>query len=142
MSRHKSTIKEKDLLKWLLDSFRDHPNILLKRRNVGAHKTEDGRFIRFGEKGQADIWGIVREHTCSKCKRLCQGTHLEIELKGSDGMPTELQIKWLNQVAEYNAIPILLFAEADDPINLQKRVEETIYSTKCPICYGLEKNNG
>jgi hypothetical protein len=56
------------------------------RRNVGAIAIED-RFIRFSEKGQSDLWGV-----------LPNGQHFECEVKRLGKLPTHDQITWLHNM--------------------------------------------
>lgn len=66
-----------------LNCLKNHPDVLyFERRNTGAVQFQDGGFIRFGAKGAADIWCLVRR-TCSKGHSY--HTHVEIEAKRRDG---------------------------------------------------------
>ena len=60
-----------------------HPSVLyVERRNTGAVQFQGGGFLRFGAKGAADIWCLVRK-TCSRGHPY--HIHIEIEAKRSDG---------------------------------------------------------
>ena len=126
---------ESEFQKLVLQAFKNDPEILLWRRNVGAHKTDDGRFLKFGQKGQSDLEGIVKQYRCRTCNGLQSGVHMEIELKTGKNKPTEAQIEWLNTVADYNAIAMVLYPEETDPIGLRDRIINTIYRIQCPVCY-------
>jgi hypothetical protein len=61
------------------------------RRNTGAIPIAAGdhkrRFIRFSEKGQADIWGVLPD-----------GRHFECEVKRKGEKPSSAQEAWLKKM--------------------------------------------
>ncbi len=63
-----------------------HPDGIFYRRNVGMSRGADGRVVRFGLAGQADIAGIVR------------GLAVEIEVKAARGTQSEAQRNWQHAV--------------------------------------------
>ena len=127
-------ISEAEFQKMVLGSFEHDDNILLWRQNTGVVKVDDKRFVRFGKVGQADLTGIVKHYRCKQCNASCDGVRLELELKVGKNKPTECQLNWLNKLAEYNAITILLYPSDDDPVHLQKRITAMIMNMKCPQC--------
>lgn len=60
--------------------------IFAKRRNVAGAQRVHGHFIRMGEKGQADLWGILPR----------SGRHWECEVKQPGEKPSDKQMEWLN----------------------------------------------
>ncbi len=77
--------------------LKDHPKVVyFERRNTGAIKFDDGRFMRFGQKGAADIWCLLntarhlvtqdQNGTWFRSKQSVGGVvHVEIECKRGDG---------------------------------------------------------
>jgi len=130
----KANVSEAELQKWILYAFEYDDNVWLFRRNVGAYKTEGGRFIRFAEKGQSDLWGIVKCHECPACGELQYGVHVEIEIKTDKGKLSKHQEDWLERMSEFNSIAIVVRPEEKDPIGLCERIKRIIYSIKCPKC--------
>jgi hypothetical protein len=59
------------------------PELRLFRRNVGGGRLQGGHVVKFGIKGQCDLYGLVRG-----------GRHLEIELKASAGELSDKQEAW------------------------------------------------
>lgn len=88
------SIRESEVVRAILD-YCAVERIFCKRRNVGAvkltHDTGKSRFVRFGEAGQVDLWGIVR------------GKHFECEVKRPGEKPTEAQLAWLKQCSDAGA---------------------------------------
>lgn len=68
----RQSISEKDFQKWVLEAFQGHPNIFLIRRNTGAVKIDDKRFVRFGYKGASDLEGIIKSYHCPRCGCMCE----------------------------------------------------------------------
>ena len=62
---------------------------IMHRNNVGAYKTDDGRFIRYGVggKGGSDLIGWRWD-----------GIFIAIETKGKNGKATDAQINFIKQV--------------------------------------------
>jgi len=58
---------------------------LIERRNTGAVQFSDGRFLRFGAKGRADIWCLVATTKGSIGDEVSVLEHVEIECKRRDG---------------------------------------------------------
>lgn len=67
------------------------PWLRIWRVNVGAGQIADGRFARFGVKGQADISGIV----------LPYGRRLELEVKTHTGRVSEAQRRWGQMIERF-----------------------------------------
>ena len=57
------------------------------RRNVGGMTDRKGHFIRFGEPGMSDTWGITPD-----------GRHFEIEFKRLGQKPSRVQFAWLRHM--------------------------------------------
>ncbi len=66
------------------------------RRNTGtmggSHKGKRW-FVRFGEKGQSDVYGFIPKF---------DGRHVEVEIKRKGERPTLDQIEWLIRCHEYD----------------------------------------
>ena len=71
----------------------DLRGIVTYRRNVVLYPI-NGRYVRAGEKGQADLYGWER----------VTGRHWEIETKRPDERPTEDQLVWLKQCTADGAV--------------------------------------
>lgn len=106
--------------------------VYVERRNTGAVQFEDGGFIRFGSKGAADIWCLVRQQLSvadisaddeddiftfgeisTEDRDLL--THVEIEVKRRDGKgrlsPDQ---KLFEQFCEKAGIPYFVVTSAED----------------------------
>lgn len=73
-----------------------HPRLRLWRQNTGA-ATLNGRLVRFGTPGAADIQGIIRP----------TGRFLAIECKSTTGAARENQKKWRKMVEDHGGLYIL-----------------------------------
>jgi hypothetical protein len=134
-------MKEQELQKYILDIFKNDPDIKLWRRNVGAVVTDHKKFIRFGIAGMSDLEGIIKELKCPQCGMINYGVHIEMELKGDGGKLSAHQKNWLEDTARYNGIAIVIYPAPDDPIGLRERVCRLLTNTKCPECYRKSKIN-
>jgi hypothetical protein len=74
------------------------PSLRLFRRNVAAGRI-DGRFMRFGIAGQADLYGIWRG-----------GSLIELELKQARGQKREAQARWAAFCCEWGVTYLFLRA--------------------------------
>ncbi len=104
-----------------------HPQVIyVERRNTGAIQLEGGGFIRFGSKGAADIWCLVRcrslkdyphgtlcmDNFDGSCEGSCH-THVEIECKRSDGKGRQSEAqKKFQQFCDSQGIPYILTTSA------------------------------
>ena len=127
-------ISESEFQRHILSVFDGDRNVKMFRRNVGATKTDGGRYVRFGQAGQSDLYGWIVEHRCPFCNKQQFGTHFEIEVKSDKGKPTAAQLAWLKMVAESNGIAVLIHPEPNDPIGLRERILEMLLEQKCPDC--------
>lgn len=78
------------------------PDIRLFRRNVGVSKAVYKgveRYVRFGIKGQCDLWGTFRG-----------GLHVELECKAHNGTLDEHQEAWRDWCLSWG-VPWLLLQE-------------------------------
>jgi hypothetical protein len=73
---------ETELMRNILVAVNQIPNGLFWRVNVGLAITKDGRTMRYGLPGQADIAGVIR------------GQHVEIEVKTPGGRQSRQQGHW------------------------------------------------
>jgi len=88
--------KERDIQKTCIEWLNTLPGVSVWRRNVGAMEGEHKgvkRWVRFGEKGEADICGIGPF-----------GTYISIEVKGSLGKLRDDQIQWLAMIKSRGGI--------------------------------------
>ena len=83
-----------ELLKWL----NKQDGIWVWRRNVGMMQVR-GNFIRYGQKGMADIEGLITIEDCKASPGpelvFVQGIHLEVEAKRIGKKPNDDQAAWL-----------------------------------------------
>jgi hypothetical protein len=75
------------------------PNLRLFVRDVGAARMRGGHVVRFGVKGQCDLWGLTR-----------QSLHIELELKRHDGRLSPDQLRWSEWCATWGVRWVLLKA--------------------------------
>lgn len=77
-------MSESDLVQAILVEFGARPDLRIWRANVLVAQDRNGRVIRAGIKGQADISGIMRP----------SGRRIEIECKTSTGRQSKEQKRW------------------------------------------------
>lgn len=83
--------------------------ITLWRRNVVAYQIEN-RFVRAGQKFQADLWGIDRT-----------ARHWEIETKRPGNRPTPGQLGWLKAMSARGCVAFWV-----DSANIAERVADAV----------------
>lgn len=118
-SKHRSKRKDleasvqRECLAWLTAC----DNVLyVERRNSGAVQFSDGAFMRFGAKGAADIWCIV------KGVHGHYPVHIEIECKRRDGKGRLSQHqKVFQKHCEEIGVPYLVVTSAED---LEQQLKE------------------
>ena len=103
---------EAEVLGAVLKRLNKYPNIWAWRRGVGAHQV-GGRWVRYGQPGQADIEGIIlmdlperqgSEDIDADTQEV--GVHLEVEVKAPGKKPTPKQIAWLAACASSGAVAL------------------------------------
>ena len=87
-----STIQSRILL-----ALGSRPGIRVWRNNTGALRDSNGRVIRFGLKGSADILGILAPH----------GRMLAIECKTETGRQSEQQKRFQEMVEKHGGVYVL-----------------------------------
>jgi hypothetical protein len=88
------------------------PYCVIFRVNVGAGRTEDGRYFSTGvPRGFSDLFGV----------RLSDGKAVFIEVKTPTGRPTKQQSNFINKMRSYGAIAGIC-RSAEDAITLIKGV--------------------
>ena len=137
--RRQKLMSESVFQKEILKAFKDDPNIKMFRRNCGGMEKEDGKYVKFGEAGQSDLWGWIVTCYCPFCNRRCDGVHFEIELKSAKGILTTRQEKWIDFVMQNNGIAIVLRPIESDPVGLRKRICELLERHLCPKCVEQRK---
>lgn len=80
----------------ILAHFQGHPRVALWRTNTGAVKIE-GRYLRFGLKGQSDLQGIIAP----------EGRALFVEVKSATGKLRPEQEVFRRLVEKHGALWIL-----------------------------------
>lgn len=109
---------EKLLRNWLLNAQKKFPNAMFFKRDVGMFLTQNGRPIKIGINGQADVYGFIP-----------YGYHTlwcEIEFKTLKAKQTKDQKKWEQNVSLKNGLYVVVrdceqFAEIEDALN-EKRL--------------------
>jgi hypothetical protein len=86
----------------LLAAPRLLPEVRLFRRNVGASKLH-GHTVRFGIKGQCDLYALVRG-----------GLHMELEIKTAEGQLSREQRLWRDFCLDMQIPWMLLKANPDE----------------------------
>lgn len=87
----------------------DYLSIRLWRRNIVAYQIED-RFVRAGQKYQADLWGIDPI-----------ARHWEIETKRPGNRPTPGQLEWLKMMSSLGCVSFWA-----DSATIAERVAEAV----------------
>ena len=121
MPKKQIVLSEKEVMKAVQNHFYADLNVKVWRRNVGAVVLDD-RFVKFGQAGQADFWGIIRELRCPHCGDvLATGVHLEIECKSAQGQLTPAQRDFLKFVRESDGVAVVAKPDPapDDPTGLR-----------------------
>lgn len=101
---------EAQIQKAILD-YLDAMKIPAFRRNTGAFAGEykgKRRFVRFSEKGQSDIWGVIPARILEP-----GGLHFEIEVKRPGEKPTPEQDEWLRSMAKAGCIAFVATSVED-----------------------------
>ncbi len=134
-----STITESIFLKMVLEAFKDDPDIILWRNNVGAiHKEYKGKqsYIAFGIKGSSDILGIAKRPTCPKCNNVTGiGTLISIECKTNKGRVSPEQSQWIGKINKMGGIAFVLRPGTDnDLFRIRERILEKI-NDLCTNCF-------
>ncbi len=91
---------EADIQKACIDWLNLQPGTRVWRQNTGGVAREykgKKRFVRFGQKGQADITGIGPG-----------GVRIECEVKANGGKLSEAQGEWLNEMLRRGAIAFVV----------------------------------
>lgn len=83
---------EADILRLILDWCKAN-RIFVRRRNVAGAQKLHGSYVRLGNKGEADLWGI-----------LPGGRHFECELKKPGKEPGKEQLEWLSECRGAGAV--------------------------------------
>lgn len=110
-----SESKITDLIKLAVSKI---PNSLIFRRNVGDFKTQDGRYISIGEKGEADWQGFVGNQTCPNCDFPIHPKPIAIEVKADrkDAKQSADQKLWQKNVWERRGALYILAKSVSDLI--------------------------
>jgi hypothetical protein len=99
LRRLRNAHPEQGVLNAVMQFLRTHPRVWwCARINTGAFKTPDGRFVRFGFVGCADIIGQLKAKPGEKT-----GAFLAIECKSDAGQLTDDQRVFLEKVGKYGA---------------------------------------
>lgn len=91
-----------------------NPRNLIFRRNVGLLYTIDGRPIRIGRKGEADLQGVIGGQRCVVCNSPVHPIPVAIEVKDPEGEQSKDQITFQKQVWERRGLLYILASSVDD----------------------------
>jgi len=139
MKKHQPKIPESEFQRAILAAFDGDENIKMYRRNIGGMTDKNKQFIKFGQAGQSDLWGFIKELRCPFCNRADYGVHFEIEVKSSNGKVSEEQKQWIEFVKKNNGIAFVLYPEPNDPIGLRNRILKMLTGLQCPQCVERSK---
>jgi hypothetical protein len=114
---------ETALMRDILCSVSALPGALFWRVNVGVSKTVDGRTIRYGLPGQADIAGCYR------------GRHIEIEVKTPKGRLSLHQERWKDAVQRAGGVYVVARRPAD-ALEALDALNRATGSERSPTCMG------
>jgi hypothetical protein len=88
---------ERFIQKACLDWLNTIPGVAVWRQNIGAgmfsNKTGPARFVRFGQKGEADLCGIGPG-----------GIYISIEVKAPGNLLRPEQVLWLDMIRQHGGI--------------------------------------
>lgn len=93
---------ESNVVHDILRDWGAHPRLRIWRQNTGA-ATLNGRLVRFGTPGAADIQGVLRP----------AGRFLAIECKSATGKQREQQVKWQRMVEDHGGLYVIARSVAD-----------------------------
>jgi hypothetical protein len=92
---------ETALMREILVALSQIPGGVFWRVNVGLGQSPDGRKIRYGLPGQADIAGCFR------------GRHVEIEIKTATGRQSRQQARWQHAIEQAGGVYVLARSVGD-----------------------------
>lgn len=72
------------------------PACVMWRQQVGTFRTPDGRPVKIGIEGQADLGGLIHTGQC-----------IQVEVKSPTGRIRDGQIRWAEMVRKMNGIYVL-----------------------------------
>ncbi len=120
---------EAHVVRECLAFLKQSPDVLyVERRNTGAVQFQDGGFIRFGSKGAADIWCLVKiglmemilpaNEDAGYISRPSDSylvRHVEVEAKRADGKGRQsADQKKFQEFCDSHRIPYILVTSADE----------------------------
>lgn len=97
-------MNETDLVRRFIPMAVQTLPVRLFRRQIMLAKSDDGRVMKAGVKGQADIWGFTLE-----------GRHIEIEAKAAGGRLTPDQAAWRDFCLTTGVVYMLAQARPHEP---------------------------
>lgn len=97
-------MNETDLVRRFIPMAVQTLPVRLFRRQIMLAKSDDGRVLKAGVKGQADIWGFTLE-----------GRHIEIEAKAAGGRLTPDQAAWRAFCETTGVVYLLAQARPHEP---------------------------
>lgn len=101
---------ESHLVHSILEEFGALPSLRIWRANVIVARTQQGRVIRAGVVGQADISGIM----------LPGGRRLEIECKSPTGKQRDAQRHWQAMIEKFGGLYVLARSTDDVRVALER----------------------
>ena|SRR5690349_1756793 len=104
------TTTETALMRDILVAVNRLPDGLFWRVNVGIAATPDGRKMRYGLRGQADIAGVLN------------GRHVEIEVKTATGRQSVQQRRWQSAVERAGGV-YLVARSVDEAVSALDALE-------------------
>lgn len=134
-------LPESKVLKAIEKYFAFDKDIMLRRRNVGG-AMKGNRFIKFGNAGESDLWGIVKCVKCPRCgEMLGEGVHVEIEVKRYKGKLSPLQCDYLRKVYNMGGIAILAepLPSPEDPSGIDTMLNKLDWKLKFKMCHVCKK---
>ena len=146
MARKRNIVRlpEREVVRAVQNFFALSRNVTVWRRNTGAVTADycnRTRFVRFGEPGMSDVWGIIRRMTCPKCGRVTRtGVHLEIECKRYGGRLTAEQKRYLEKIRQMGGVAMVAVPcpTDSDPTGFQalRELLATADREVCTSCFG------
>lgn len=111
--------------------------VYYERRNSGAVQFQDGGFLRFGRKGAADMWCLVRDPEWPFERGSV--VHVEVECKRADGKGRQSEAqKEFQEFCDSHHIPYILTTSA---LDLAEKIAAIVLDTSSLFGYTGECND-
>lgn len=118
---------ETALMREILVELSKLPGGLFWRVNVGVVRSFDGRVMKFGLAGQADIAGVYK------------GRHVEVEVKTQQGRLSKRQLWWRNAIESVGGVYVVA-RRPSDALEALRKLEDVRSSSETPFAVSAGKD--